>query len=249
MVHLSHPRNHQWTSSLKICSPCVLFQPHLTLTQVMLRYVLPALAATAVLAKTDLEGCTSFTSTVTVDPSPGYGNTYQTVIWYVPDTLEICRGVDCGGGRAPPRKVPGCPAYSGTDTVTASFLATNPAAKPTATPTLLTMTISSALDDKESTKATVTLAETSTMVEHLTTTVSTVVNTPTGQASGASEGDSGPTATDPAAAATTPATGASGAQSGTGTAPTTEVPAGAGPTARAGVAAVLGLAAAAVALA
>ncbi|CCF46916.1 hypothetical protein CH063_15505, partial [Colletotrichum higginsianum] len=66
----------------------------------MARYLLPVLAFTvAVLAKTDLEGCTSFTSTVTVNPSPGYGNTYETVIWYVPDTLEICAGVDCGGGR------------------------------------------------------------------------------------------------------------------------------------------------------
>ncbi|KAK1987603.1 hypothetical protein LZ30DRAFT_796675 [Colletotrichum cereale] len=47
-------------------------------TQDMLCYLLPALAATAILAKTDLEGCTSFTSTVTVDPSPEYGNTYET---------------------------------------------------------------------------------------------------------------------------------------------------------------------------
>ena len=81
-------------------------------------------------AKTDIEGCTSFTSTVTVRPEPGFGNTYETVIWYVPDTLEICKGVDCGGGRAPPRNVPGCPMYSGTETVTPSFLDADPA-KPT----------------------------------------------------------------------------------------------------------------------
>jgi hypothetical protein len=86
-------------------------------------------------AKTDLAGCTSFTSTVTVRPEPGYGNTYQTVIWFVPDTLEICAGVDCGGGRAPPKTVPGCPAYTGTETVKASFLATNPFAPPPPTST------------------------------------------------------------------------------------------------------------------
>ncbi|KAL6862835.1 hypothetical protein ACO1O0_003073 [Amphichorda felina] len=83
------------------------------------------LAATAA-AKTDIEGCTSFTSMVTVRPEPGYGNTYQTVIWYLPDSLEICQGVDCGGGRAPPKTVPGCPMYSGTETVTPSFLKEDP---------------------------------------------------------------------------------------------------------------------------
>ncbi|CAJ0541085.1 Ff.00g078740.m01.CDS01 [Fusarium sp. VM40] len=80
------------------------------------------LYALPIAAKTDIEGCTSFTSTVTVDPSPGYGNTYETVIWYVPDTLEICKGVDCGGGRAPPKSIPGCPLYKGTETVTVEFL-------------------------------------------------------------------------------------------------------------------------------
>ncbi|KAM0191678.1 hypothetical protein ACHAPA_008301 [Fusarium lateritium] len=84
------------------------------------------LYALPIAAKTDIEGCTSFTSTVTVDASPGYGNTYQTVIWYVPDTLEICKGVDCGGGRAPPKSVPGCPLYKGTETVTAEFLKQDP---------------------------------------------------------------------------------------------------------------------------
>jgi hypothetical protein len=93
------------------------------------------LYALPIAAKTDIEGCTSFTSTVTVDPSPGYGNTYETVIWYVPDTLEICKGVDCGGGRAPPKSVPGCPLYKGTETVTAEFLKHDPMSpKTTAVP-------------------------------------------------------------------------------------------------------------------
>lgn len=73
-------------------------------------------------ARTDLSGCTSFTSTVTVRPEPGYGNTDDSIIWYVPDSLEICEGVDCGGGRAPPKSVPGCPLYEGTETVTPRFL-------------------------------------------------------------------------------------------------------------------------------
>ncbi|EFQ25876.1 uncharacterized protein GLRG_01020 [Colletotrichum graminicola M1.001] len=221
------------TSSLR-AAVLVLYFSCLTLTQGILRYLLPALAATAVLAKTDQEGGTSFTSTVTVDPSPGYGNTYETVIWYVPDTLEICRGVDCGGGHAPPRKVPGCPAYSGTDTVTASFLTTNPAAKPTATPT--------ALDG-----ATVQTSPVAKLT--LVLPVSTGESAPTGQRSSASEGDSTTTATGPAATAATVATDRSGTQSGTEAGSTNGVPAGAGPTARAGVAAVLGLAVAAVALA
>ncbi|RGP66138.1 siderophore biosynthesis [Fusarium sporotrichioides] len=84
------------------------------------------LYALPIAAKTDIEGCTSFTSTVTVRPEPGYGNTYQKVIWYVSDTLEICEGVDCGGGRAPPKSVPGCPLYKGTETVTPRFLETDP---------------------------------------------------------------------------------------------------------------------------
>lgn len=92
----------------------------------MKSFVPLALLASSAFAKTDLEGCTSFTSKVTVRPEPGYGNTYDTVIWYVSDTLEICAGVDCGGGRAPPKSVPGCPLYEGTETVTPKFLDEDP---------------------------------------------------------------------------------------------------------------------------
>lgn len=85
-----------------------------------------ALSLQGAVAKTDMDGCTSFTSMVTVRPEPGYGNTYETVIWFMTDNLEICQGVDCGGGRAPPKTVPGCPAYTGTETVKPSFLSSNP---------------------------------------------------------------------------------------------------------------------------
>lgn len=72
--------------------------------------ILPLIVAAA--AKTDLAGCTSTT----------IGNSIQ---YYVPDTGEICSIIgDCGGDRAgPPRKdVPGCPAYTGTATVTPSYI-------------------------------------------------------------------------------------------------------------------------------
>jgi hypothetical protein len=99
-----------------------------------------ALSPLAALAKTDLAGCTSFTSMVTVRTEIGYGNTYQTVIWFMTDNLEICEGVDCGGGRAPPKTVPGCPAYTGTETVTPKFLGSNPFAPPAQTTSVATQT-------------------------------------------------------------------------------------------------------------
>ncbi|KAK3991489.1 hypothetical protein QBC44DRAFT_379712 [Cladorrhinum sp. PSN332] len=42
---------------------------------------------------------------------------YRSLLWYLPDTGEICEFLDCGGGRAPPKtNVPGCGNYKGTDT-------------------------------------------------------------------------------------------------------------------------------------
>ncbi|KLU85508.1 hypothetical protein MAPG_04531 [Magnaporthiopsis poae ATCC 64411] len=67
--------------------------------------------------KTDLAGCTKYTTTV--------GNA-ASIVYFVPDTLEICTLLDCGGGRAPPKSKPGCPLYQGTETVTPSFLESNP---------------------------------------------------------------------------------------------------------------------------
>jgi hypothetical protein len=76
------------------------------LLQTILVSTLPLLA----LARTDLTGCTSSVS----GPS---------LVWYVPDTGELCDFLDCGGGRAPPKTtVPGCAAYSGTATYSASYL-------------------------------------------------------------------------------------------------------------------------------
>ncbi|KAL4881569.1 hypothetical protein BJY04DRAFT_188363 [Aspergillus karnatakaensis] len=60
-------------------------------------------------AKTDIGGCISSATT----------NQWHeaSMIWWVPDTGEICEFLDCGGGRAPPKTtVPGCPQYTGTAT-------------------------------------------------------------------------------------------------------------------------------------
>ncbi|KAI7773592.1 hypothetical protein LA080_010362 [Diaporthe eres] len=89
-----------------------------------------ALSPLAALARTDLSGCTTFTSTVTINPTADeYGNVYESLVYYDPDTLEICTVPDCGGGRAAPKTgVPGCPLYSGTATPAPSFLSADPLA-------------------------------------------------------------------------------------------------------------------------
>ncbi|CAJ2502951.1 Uu.00g103450.m01.CDS01 [Anthostomella pinea] len=103
------------------------------------------LFASHVAARTDLEGCTS-SNTV------AYGG--ASVLWYVPDTGEICAFLDCGGGMAPPKTtVPGCAAYSGTAEYSPSFLpgfgaeatatATATASAATATDEVVTLTGSS----------------------------------------------------------------------------------------------------------
>lgn len=78
------------------------------------------LAASPALARTDLAGCTSSAGVATASNG---GGLYATVIWYVPDTGELCEFLDCGGGRAPPKTtVPGCPAYEGTETYSPQYL-------------------------------------------------------------------------------------------------------------------------------
>ncbi|KAL8377197.1 hypothetical protein RB595_008058 [Gaeumannomyces hyphopodioides] len=89
--------------------------------------------------KTDLAGCTKYTTTV--------GNV-ASIVWFIPDTLEVCTLIDCGGGRAPPKSKPGCPLYQGPETVTPSFLESNPfktsaSASSSAPSTLATPTSSS----------------------------------------------------------------------------------------------------------
>ncbi|KAK1481898.1 hypothetical protein CCUS01_15908 [Colletotrichum cuscutae] len=194
----------------------------------MSRYLLPVLAATAVLAKTDLTGCTSLTYTY---PGPS-GDSIKTVIHYVPETHEICTPLDCGGtDPASGKKVPGCPGYSGTETITKSFFSSCATVKPP--------TITSGVG---STTVTVTPpTTTSTIIKTVTTSVTSplssltpsVVTTRTGVAGStlitSTEGEAVPTGT------------GSGAEPSSST-----VPGGAGSTVRAGMAAVLGVAAAVV---
>ena len=79
-----------------------------------LRTLTLAALATLALAKTDMEGCTS-SATV------AYGG--ASMIFWVPDTGEICSFLDCGGGRAPPKTtVPGCGNYVGTATYTPDYM-------------------------------------------------------------------------------------------------------------------------------
>lgn len=78
-------------------------------------FLATAAFATLALARTDLEGCTR------TDVSSPAGASYA---WYVPESGEVCEILDCGGGRAPPKTtVPGCAAYSGTETYSPSYLA------------------------------------------------------------------------------------------------------------------------------
>lgn len=166
-----------------------------------MKYALALAAmASSALAKTDIDGCTSFTSMVTVRDEPGYGNTYASVIWYVPDSLEICQGVDCGGGRAPPKSVPGCPLYKGTETVTPEFLDSDPM-KPTEAPE---SSVATATAPETSTQAEET--EATTAVETATETETETVATPTASNTSSESGAVTTTAT-ATATVTTPMTG------------------------------------------
>ncbi|KAI8689590.1 hypothetical protein LRP88_14119 [Fusarium phalaenopsidis] len=44
------------------------------------------------------------------------------VHWFDPEDGQICDPLDCGGGRAPPKKNPGCAGYTGTEVRTISYL-------------------------------------------------------------------------------------------------------------------------------
>jgi hypothetical protein len=149
----------------------------------MKTFALPIILGLASLAtaRTDLAGCISSQTT----------NQWHeaSMIWWVPDSGEICDFVDCGGGRAPPKTtVPGCPLYKGTETVTPSYMpGWGPNGKLAATTTTVAQTTSSTKttatgesSEKATTTATqaetgnsmVTAAPTSSPVVSLTTTTS-----------------------------------------------------------------------------
>lgn len=105
----------------------------------MKTFALPIILGLASLAtaRTDIAGCISSQTT----------NQWHeaSMIWWVPDTGEICDFIDCGGGRAPPKTtVPGCPLYRGTETVTPSYMpGWGPNGKLAATTTTVAQTTSS----------------------------------------------------------------------------------------------------------
>ncbi|KAI5860829.1 hypothetical protein GGS23DRAFT_613361 [Durotheca rogersii] len=104
-------------------------------------------------ARTDYRGCVSSRTVV-------FGG--ASLIWYLPDTGEICENLDCGGGRAPPRTdVPGCDLYSGTATYSPRYLpGFGPNATPTSTAASPTSTDSDAATGPITTAPTVTTSAT-----------------------------------------------------------------------------------------
>ncbi|CAI7607563.1 unnamed protein product [Penicillium pancosmium] len=101
--------------------------------------------ASIALARTDLAGCTSSQTT----------NQWHeaSMIWWVPESGEICEFVDCGGGRAPPKTTqPGCPLYSGTATLTPNYMpGWGPNGKIAASTTIVAETTSSTSSSKTKT--------------------------------------------------------------------------------------------------
>ena len=96
--------------------------------------LLPLLALTAplVTAKIGFEGCTSTLTTWTYS--------HDIILYYLPDTGEVCDNPDCGGGRAPPKTdKPWCGNYKGTTTYSPMFIKLP---TPTTTPVPTTSSVS-----------------------------------------------------------------------------------------------------------
>ncbi|KAF3388390.1 hypothetical protein F1880_004387 [Penicillium rolfsii] len=154
----------------------------------MKAFALPFVLGLASLAtaRTDLSGCISSQTT----------NQWHeaSMIWFVPDSGEICDFVDCGGGRAPPKTtVPGCPLYQGTETVTPSYMpGWGPNGKLAATTTTVSQTTSStmttATGESSETTATATQAETGNSMVTPAPTSSPVVSLTTTTSSAAKVG-------------------------------------------------------------
>lgn len=106
-------RCRRFTTTYYNTPTCALTTDTMTRATALLTAAAALLLAAPALAKTDWEGCVL--TTVSLDPGRHY------TVRYVEDTGEICEVVDCGGGRAPVKTIPGCPAYSGTETVTPRF--------------------------------------------------------------------------------------------------------------------------------
>ncbi|KAJ5217415.1 hypothetical protein N7468_010423 [Penicillium chermesinum] len=119
-------------------------------------------------ARTDLSGCVSSLTVNQWDEA--------SLIWYVPGSGEICDFPDCGGGRAPPKTdQPGCPEYSGTATLTPSYLpGYGPSGKMRATAATASATTSEISSTSDATSATASSSASSS-----TPTANTVTPAPT----------------------------------------------------------------------
>ncbi|KAJ5898773.1 hypothetical protein N7495_003517 [Penicillium taxi] len=169
--------------------------------------VLPILLGLAGLstARTDISGCISSQTT----------NQWHeaSLIWYVPGSGEICDFVDCGGGRAPPKTdQPGCPLYSGTATLTASYLpgygpniivasATTASEESSSIDTSLASSTSSASSDSSASSATDTSAGTTSTGDSM------ITPAPTSSPIGSTKMPASSFGNSTATAATTTATG------------------------------------------
>ncbi|SPJ75832.1 uncharacterized protein FTOL_05563 [Fusarium torulosum] len=172
------------------------------------------LAAAPILARTDLEGCTTY-DTVISDAN----GMYASRIWYVPDTGELCDFLDCGGGRAPPKTtVPGCPAYEGTETYSPLFINPKTLGGAAAEETGSSASATSSDEDDETRSATITQAPTT---ETKASVASTAAETET-ESEDMSESKTQSKDTKTITTLTTHATASSGAESGS------DFPSGAG---------------------
>ena len=115
--------------------------------------------------------------------------------WFDPLTGEICDPLDCGGGRAPPKTIPGCPAYSGTETraTSASYLSCWKPSEATTTPTLATSTTKVTETGTTQTGSASTGAGGTTAAP--TGTAAGTTTRPTGSGTGTSTGTGAPAAT------------------------------------------------------
>lgn len=191
--------------------------------------LLALLSAIPALARTDLEGCVS--TEVIIQQY------YASYIWYVPDTGEICSFLDCGGGRAPPKTTkPGCGGYTGTETVTPSYLPGFGAADgptTTAAPTISTSqspaetTVEESASDTdivshtERDTSTITQAPSTTdsegtAIATITSTPSSVLTSSSGSAPGAGSSSSSPSSSSSSPSSSSSRVPTTGASSQTG---------------------------------
>ncbi|KAK2589966.1 hypothetical protein QQS21_012357 [Conoideocrella luteorostrata] len=164
----------------------------------MIKPTLSVLLPLVLVTKVAAFGCKTHSFTTCAD---------NIVHWYDPDDGQICDPFDCGGGRAPPKNKPGCPAYTGTEifkTEPSYLPCWIPSTNSAATSMANTQVAPEVTDDacggagKSSTSSASVLVSTTAVVVPATTTVSTTDSVSTN-----------PTTTKPATLSTQMPTGTS----------------------------------------